>query len=260
MYLFWCVVNESAHYFIYVFCVSWNLVEHHLVDDFLNFMMHQWSIILNQERVLEIFCVQHENLWKWWKVSLKHHLHLILHCRSDVEALWLNQKKNCRLNQCVCNCISYSFCSFEQFFWKLFNVLHDLLIFTAFLFSDDLTLFITCLNVFCSVIDDSTASSHSLHAFNDFHTLLRSFCFDHFMWSCSESENLDDFLQCIQQLLSVLIYVLMLHLMIQQWFQHLFFQSINEFLFIHCFSVATQFSRWLFADSEIYNCLYWQMI
>ena len=64
------------------------------------------------------------------------------------------------------------------------------------------------------------------------------------------------FLQCIQQLLDVLIYALMFHLMIQQWFQHLFFQSINKFLFIHYLSIATRFSRWLFVNSEIYNCLY----
>ncbi len=123
--------------------------------------MHQQDVILNQEWVFEVFCVQHENLWKWWKVSLKHHLYLILCCCSDVEALWLDQKENCHLNQCVC--ISCSFCSFEQFSWKLFNVLHDLLIFTAFLFSDDLAFLITCLNVFCSIIDDLITSSHSLH-------------------------------------------------------------------------------------------------
>ncbi len=125
--------------------------------------MHQQDVILNQEWVFEVFCVQHENLWKWWKVSLKHHLYLILCCCSDVEALWLDQKENCHLNQCVCNCISCLFCSFEQFSWKLFNVLHDLLIFTAFLFSDDLAFLITCLNVFCSIIDDLITSSHSLH-------------------------------------------------------------------------------------------------
>ena len=218
--------------------------------------MHQWSIILNWEWVLEVFCVQHENLWRWWKVSLKHHFHLILRCCNDVEALWLNQRKNCRLNQYICDCISCSFRSFEQFFQELFNVLHDFLIFTAFLFSDDLALFITCLNVLCSIIDDSTAFSHSLHALDDLCTLLRSFCFDHFMWSHSKSRNLNDFLQCIQQLLSVLIYASTLHLMIQQWFQHLFFQSINELLFIHCLSFTTRFSRWFFADSEIYNYLY----
>jgi len=60
---------------------------------------------------------------------------------------------------------SCSFCSFEQFSQELFDILHDLLIFTAFLFSDDLALLVTCLNVLCSIIDDSTASSHSLHAF-----------------------------------------------------------------------------------------------
>jgi len=189
-------------------------------------------------------------------VSLKHHLHFILHCCDDVKALWLNQKKNCRLSQYVCDCISYSFCSFEQSFWKLFNILHDFLIFTAFLFSDDLALLVTCLNVLCSIVDDSIVSSHSLHAFDDLCTLLCSFCFDHFMWSRSESENLDNLLQCIQQLLDVLIYASTSCLMIQQWFQHLFFQNINEFLFIHCLSIATRFSRWLFADSEIYNCLY----
>ena len=199
-------------------------------------MMHQQSIILNWEQILEVFCVQHKNLWRWWKVSLKHHLHLILHCCSNVEALWLDQRENCCLSQCVCNCISCLFRSFEQFSRELFNILHDLLIFTAFLFSDDFALLVTCLNVLCSIIDDLTAFSHSLH---DLCTLLHSFCFDHFVWSRSESKILDDFLQCIQLLLSVLIYVLMLHLMIQQWFQHLFFQSINEFLFIHCFSVAT---------------------
>ncbi len=189
-----------------------------IVDDSLNFMMCQRSIILNQEQVLEVFCIQHENFWRWWKVSLKHHLHLILHCCNDVEALWLDQKKNCCLSQCVCNCISCSFRSFKQFSQELFNILHDLSIFTAFLFSDDLALFITCLNVLCSVINDSTASFHSSHALDDLHTLLRSFCFDHFVWSCSKSENLDNFLQCIQQLLNVLIYALMSRLMIQQWF------------------------------------------
>ncbi len=152
-----------------------------IVDDSLNFMMCQRSIILNQERVLKVFCIQHENFWRWWKVSLKHYLHLILHCCNDVEALWLDQKKNCCLSQCVCDCISCSFRSFKQFSQELFNLLHDLSIFTAFLFSDDLALFITCLNVLCSVINDSTASSHSSHAFDDLHTLLRSFCFDHFV-------------------------------------------------------------------------------
>ncbi len=156
VYLFWRVIDESAHYSIYVFCVFQSLVEHHFVNNFLNLAMHQRNIILNQERVLEIFCVQHENLWRWWKVSLKHYFHLILCCCSNVEALWLNQRENCRLNQCVCNCISYSFCSFKQFSQELFNVLHDLLIFTAFLFSDDLALLVTCLNVLCSIIDDST--------------------------------------------------------------------------------------------------------
>ncbi len=138
----------------------------------------------------------------------------------------------------------------------MFNILHDFLIFTAFLFSDDLALLVTCLNVLCSIVNDSTASSYSSHALDDLCTLFHSFCFDHFMWSRSESENLNDLLQCIQQLLDVLIYASMSHLMIQQWFQHLFFQSINELLFIHCFSVATWFSRWLFADSKIYNYLY----
>ncbi len=143
--------------------------------------MHQRSIILNQEQVLEVFCVQHENLWRWWKVSLKHHFYLILHCHSNVEALWLDQRKNCRLSQYVCNCISYSFRSFEQFFRKLFNILHDLLIFTAFLFSDDLAFLITCLNILCSVVDDSTTFFHSLHTLDNLHTFLHSFCFDHFM-------------------------------------------------------------------------------
>ncbi len=252
-YLFWCIVDESAHYSIYVFCVFQNLVERHLVDDSFNLAMHQWSIILNQEWVLEVFCVQHENLWRWWKVNLKHHLRLILHCHNDVKALWLDQRENCRLSQCVCDCISCSFRSFEQFSQELFDILHDLLIFIAFLFSDNLALLVICLNVLCSVIDDSTASSHSLHALDDLHTLLRSFCFDYFVWFRSKSRNLDDLLQCIQQLLNVFIYALMLHLMIQQWFQNLFFQNINEFLFIHYLSVATRFSRWLF---EIYNCLY----
>ncbi len=178
--------------------------------------MHQQSIILNQEQILEVFCVQHENLRRWWKVSLKHHLHFILRCNNDVEALWLDQKENCRLNQCVCDCISCLFRSFEQFSRELFNILHDFLIFTVFSFSDDLALFVTCLNVLCSIIDDSTAFSHSLHAFDDFHTLLYSFCFDHFMWSYSKSENLNDLLQCIQQLLNVFIYTLTFHLMIQQ--------------------------------------------
>ncbi len=160
-------------------------------------MMHSQDVILNQERVFEVFCVQHENLWRWWKVSLKHHFYLILHCHSNVKAFWLDQRENCRLNQSVCNCISCSFRSFEQFSQELFDILHDFLIFTAFLFSDDLALLVTCLNVLCSIIDDSTTSFHSLHTLDDFCTFLRSFCFDHFVWSCSESENLDDLLQCI---------------------------------------------------------------
>jgi len=147
-------------------------------------------------------------------VSLKHHFHFILHCCDDVRAFWLDQKKNCCLNQCICNCISCSFRSFEQFSWELFNVLHDLLIFTAFLFSDDLTFLVTCLNVLCSIINDLTASFHSLHAFDDLCTLLHSFCFDHFMWSHSKSENLDYLLQCIQQLLDVFIYASTSHFMI----------------------------------------------
>ncbi len=186
-------------------------------------MMHQQNVIFNQEWILEVYCVQHENLWRWWKVSLKHHLRFILHCCDDVKALWLDQRRNCRLSQCICNCISCSFCSFEQFFRELFNILHNLLIFTAFLFSDNLVLLVTYLNVLCLVIDDSTTSSHSLHALDNLCTLLCSFCFDHFVWSRSESKNLNNLLQCIQQLLDVLIYALMFRLMIQQWFQHLFF-------------------------------------
>ena len=197
MYLFWCIINESAHYFIYVFCMFQCFIRCCFVDDSLNFMMHQWSIIFNQEWVLEIYCILHENFWRWWKVSLKHYLRFILRCCDDVRALWLNQRENCRLSQCVCNYISCSFRSFKQFSRELFNILHDFLILTAFLFSDDFALLVTCLNVLCSVVDDSTASSHSLHTFNDLHTFLRSFCFDHFMWSRSESENLNDFLQCI---------------------------------------------------------------
>ena len=160
--------------------------------------MHQQSIIFNQEQILEVYCVQHENLWRWWKVSLKHYLHFILCCCDDVRVFWLNQRENCCLSQCVCNCFSYSFCSFEQFSQELFNVLHDFSIFTAFLFSDDFALLVTCLNVLCSIINDSTTFSHSLHTLDDLHTLLCSFCFNHFMWSRSESENLNDFLQCIQ--------------------------------------------------------------
>ncbi len=57
-------------------------------------------------------------------MSLKHYFHFILHCCDDVRAFWLDQKKNCCLNQCICNCISCSFRSFEQFSWELFNVLH----------------------------------------------------------------------------------------------------------------------------------------
>ncbi len=197
MYLFWCVVNESAHYSICISRVFWYLVRYCFVNDFFNFMMYQWSIIFNQEQVLEVYYVQHENLWRWWKVSLKHHLHFILHCCNNVRALWLDQKRNCRLSQCICNCISCLFRSFEQFSQESFNILHDFLIFTVFLFSDDLALFITCLNVLCSVIDDSTTSSHLLHTLDDFCTLLHSFCFDHFVWSRSESENLNDLLQCI---------------------------------------------------------------
>ena len=131
-------------------------------------------------------------------MSLKHHLHFILYCYDDVKALWLDQKRNCRLSQCICDCFSCSFCSFEQFSQELFNVLHDLLIFTAFLFSDDLAFLVTYLNVLCSVVNDSTASFHSLHTLDDLCTLFRSFCFDHFMWFHSESENLNNLLQCIQ--------------------------------------------------------------
>ena len=89
-------------------------------------------------------------------MSLKHHLYFILHYHSNVKALWLDQRENCRLSQCVCDCISCSFHSFKQFSWELFNVLHDLLIFTAFLFSDNYALLITCLNVLCSIINDLT--------------------------------------------------------------------------------------------------------
>ncbi len=223
-------------------------------------MMHQWNIIFKWEQILKVYCIQHENLWKWWKVSLKHHLHFILRCYNDVRALWLCQWENCCLSECVYDCISCSFCNLKQFSWELLDILHDLLIFTALLFSDNFTLLITCLNVLYSVIDDSTVSSHSSHALDDLCTLLCSFCFDHFIWSRSESENLDDFLQCIQQLLHVFIYALTFHLLIQQWFWHLFFQSIDEFLFIHCLSVAMQSSRWLFANFKIYYCLYRQMI
>ncbi len=159
--------------------------------------MHQQDIILNREWIFEVFCVQHKNLWRWWKVNLKHHFRLILCYHSDVEALWLDQKKNCRLSQCICDCISCSFRSFEQFSWELFNVLHDFSIFTAFLFSDDLALFITCLNVLCLIINDSTTSSHLSYTLDDLCTLLHLFCFDYFMWSRSESENLNDLLQCI---------------------------------------------------------------
>ncbi len=218
--------------------------------------MYQWSIIFNQKQVLEVYCVQHENLWRWWKVSLKHHLHFILCCCDDVRALWLRQWENCRLSECICNCISCSFYDSKQFSWELLNILHDLLIFTALLFSDNLALFIACLNVLYSIINDLTVSSHSLHTFDNLCTLFRSLCFDHFMWSCSKSENLDDLSQWFQQLLHVFIYTLILHLLIQQWFWHLFFQSINEFLFIHCLSVATQSSCWLFANSKIYYYLY----
>ncbi len=160
------------------------------------------------------------------------------------------------MSECVRNCISCSFHDLKQFSWELLDILHDLSIFTALLFSDNLALLITCLNVLYSIINDSTASSHSLHALDDLCTLLRSFCFDHFIWSRSKSENLNDLFQCIQQLLHVFIYALTFHLLIQQWFWHLFFQSIDEFLFIHCLSVATQSSRWLFTDSKIYYCLY----
>jgi len=134
--------------------------------------------------------------------------------------------------------------------------LHDFLIFTAFLFSDDLVILVICLNVLCSVVDNSTTSFHSLYILDNLCTLLHLFCFDYFMWSRSKSENLDDLLQCIQQLFNVFIYASMLHFVIQQWFQHLFFQNIDKFLFIYCLSVVTRFSRRLFANSEIYNCLY----
>ncbi len=130
-------------------------------------------------------------------MSLKHYFHFILCCCDDVRVFWLDQRENCCLSQCVCNCISCSFRSFKQFFQELFNILHDFLILTAFLFSDDLVFLITCLNIFCSIIDDLTTSSYSLHAFNDLHTLLCSFCFNHFVWSRLKNENLDDLLQCI---------------------------------------------------------------
>ncbi len=187
---------------------------------------------------------------------MKHYFHFILCCYDNVRVFWLRQWENCRLSECVCNCISCSFHDLKQFSWELLDILHDLLIFTALLFSDNLALFIACLNVLYSIIDDLTASSHLLHAFDNLCTLFRSLCFDHFIWSRSESENLDDFSQCIQQLLHVFIYALTFHLLIQQWFWHLFFQSIDEFLFIHCFSVATQSLRWLFANFKIYYCLY----
>ncbi len=193
-------------------------------------------------------------------MSLKHHFRFILCYCDDVKVLWLDQKENCCLSQYICNCISCSLYSFKQFSWELFNVLHDFLIFTTFLFFDNLVLLVTCVNVLCSVVNDSTTSSHSLHTLDNLCTLLCSFCFDYFIWFRSENENLDNLLQCIQQLLDVFIYALTSYLVIQQWFQHLFFQSINELFFIHCFSVATQFSRKLFTNSEIYNCLYWQMI
>ena len=222
--------------------------------------MHQRDIIFNQEWVLEVYYVQHENLWRWWKVSLKHHLHFILHCYNDVRVLWLCQWENCRLSECVCDCISCSFCNLKQFSWELLNILHDLSIFTALLFSDNLTFLIICLNVLYSIIDDLTVSFHSSHTFDDLCTLLRSFCFDHFMWFHSESKNLNNLSQCIQQLLHVFIYTLMFHLLIWQWFWHLFSQSIDEFLFIYCLSIAMQSSRWFFADFKIYYCLYQQMI
>ncbi len=202
-------------------------------------MMYQWNIIFNWEWIFKVYCIQHENLWRWWKVSLKHHLHFILHYYDDVRAFWLHQWENCRLSECFCDCISYSFHDSKQFSWELLDILHNFSIFTALLFSDNLALFITCLNVLYSVINNSITSSHLLHTLDDFCTLFRSFCFDHFMWSCLKSENLNDLSQCIQQLLHIFIYTLMLHLLIQQWFWHLFSQSINEFLFIHCFSVAT---------------------
>jgi len=114
------------------------LVKYHFVDDSFNFMMYQWNIIFNQEQILEVYCVQHENLWRWWKVSLKHHLHFILRCCDDVKAFWLRQWENCHLSECVCNCISYSFHDLKQFSWELLNILHDLLIFIVLLFSDNL--------------------------------------------------------------------------------------------------------------------------
>ncbi len=168
-------------------------------------------------------------------MSLKHHLHFILHCYDDVKALWLRQWENCRLSECVCNCISCLFHDLKQLSWELLNILHDLLIFIMLLFSDNLAFLITCLNILYSVINDLTVSSHLLHALDDLCTLLHSLCFDHFMWFHLKSENLNDFLQCIQQLLRVFIYALMSCLLIQQWFWHLFFQSIDKFLFIHCF-------------------------
>ncbi len=143
--------------------------------------MHQQDIIFNQEWILEAYYIQHENLWKWWKMSLKHHLYFILCYCDDVKVLWLDQKRNCHLSQYICNCISCSFRSFKQFSQELFDILHDFSIFTAFLFSDDLAFLVTCLNILCSVINDLTTSSHSSYALNDLCTLLCSFCFDHFM-------------------------------------------------------------------------------
>ncbi len=191
--MFWRVIDELTHYSICVFCVFWNLVEHHFVNDSFNLAMCQRDVILNWERVLEVFCVQHENLWRWWKVSLKHHLRLILRCHDDVEALWLRQWENCRLSECVCDYISCSFHDLKQFSWELLDILHDFSIFTALLFSDNLALLIACLNVLYSIIDDSTVFSHSLHTLDNLCTLLRSLCFNHFIWSHSKNENLDNF-------------------------------------------------------------------
>ncbi len=156
--------------------------------------MHQWSIIFNQEWIFKVFHVQHENLWRWWKVSMKHYLCLILCCCDDVKALWFCQRENHCLSQCVWNCISHSFRSLKQFSWESLNILHDLLIFTAFLFSDDFIFLVACLNVFYLISDDSTVSSHSLYALDDFHALSYSFCFNHFIWSRSKSESFNDFL------------------------------------------------------------------
>ncbi len=137
---------------------------------------------------------------------MKHHLCLILCCHNDVKALWFHQKENRHLSQCVWDCISRSFRSWKQSSWESLDVLHDLLIFIMFLFSDDLAFLVACLNVLYSIFDDSTVSFHSLYILDDLHALSHSSYFDYFMWFHSKSESLNDFFNAFS---SCFVYLLM---------------------------------------------------